>query len=253
MHAALLLAPSCGLYVPAWHGMKAWRMQLRNHDGGPVQWHQAILRYLSAWVSWLSIVGMLWCLVDSQRRSLQDIVSRGARQAPRRRMWYEEEEEALPFHVRDVATGDELVALLSAASGGDGGGLAQSAACAEGTFDGRAGLVVIEVFSRECRACYSLWPKLRMLLEEVSRDTPVTLARVELNAHPQLARAMGVRMLPWVEFHAGGGAGLSRELCSLRGTRLAFPCSLQPHHLEVLREAAGECAPPRCASKFRVW
>lgn len=179
--------------------------------------------------------------------SLQDIVSRGARQAPRRRMWYEEEEEALPFHVRDVATGDELVALLSAASGGDGGGLAQSAACAEGTFDGRAGLVVIEVFSRECRACYSLWPKMRMLLEEVSRETPVTLARVDLNAHPQLARAMGVRMLPWVEFHAGGGAGLSRELCSLRGTRLAFPCSLQPHHLSVLREAAGECAPPRCA------
>ena len=57
-------------------GMKAWRMQLRNHDGGPVQWHQAILRYLTAWISWLSIVGMLWCLVDAQRRSLQDIVSR---------------------------------------------------------------------------------------------------------------------------------------------------------------------------------
>ena len=57
-------------------GMKAWRMQLRNHDGGPVQWHQAILRYLTAWVSWLSIVGMLWCVVDAQRRSLQDIVSR---------------------------------------------------------------------------------------------------------------------------------------------------------------------------------
>ena len=57
-------------------GMKAWRMQLRNHDGGPVRWHQAVIRYLAAWLSWLSMVGMLWCLFDSQRRSLQDIASR---------------------------------------------------------------------------------------------------------------------------------------------------------------------------------
>lgn len=57
-------------------GMKAWRMQLRAADGSGVQWHQAILRYTTAWVSWLSIVGMLWCLFDAQKRSLQDIASR---------------------------------------------------------------------------------------------------------------------------------------------------------------------------------
>lgn len=56
-------------------GMKAWRMQLRTPEGGPVQWYQAVIRYVAAWVSWLSIVGMLWCLFDDQRRSLQDIAS----------------------------------------------------------------------------------------------------------------------------------------------------------------------------------
>ncbi|MES1926751.1 RDD family protein [Salinisphaera sp. T31B1] len=57
-------------------GMKAWRMQLRALDGGPVQWYQAVIRYIAAWVSWLSIVGVLWCVVDGQRRSLHDILSR---------------------------------------------------------------------------------------------------------------------------------------------------------------------------------
>ncbi|ROO29071.1 hypothetical protein SAOR_04715 [Salinisphaera orenii MK-B5] len=56
-------------------GMRAWRMQVRAADGGPVEWHHAVRRYAGAWVSWLSIVGMLWCLVDAQRRCLQDIVS----------------------------------------------------------------------------------------------------------------------------------------------------------------------------------
>jgi len=56
-------------------GMKAWRMQLRAADGSAVLWHQAVIRYISAWISWLSIVGMLWCLVDDQKRSLQDIAS----------------------------------------------------------------------------------------------------------------------------------------------------------------------------------
>lgn len=57
-------------------GMRAWRMQLRSHDGGPVEWHQAVIRYVAAWLSWLSLIGMLWCLFDDQRRSLQDIASR---------------------------------------------------------------------------------------------------------------------------------------------------------------------------------
>lgn len=56
-------------------GMKAWRLRLRSADGAPVTWEQTIRRYLTAWVSWLSVVGMLWCLFDSQRRSLQDIAS----------------------------------------------------------------------------------------------------------------------------------------------------------------------------------
>lgn len=56
-------------------GMRAWRLRLRNTDGGPVNWQQALLRYLAAWLAWLSIIGILWCLVDERKRCWQDIFS----------------------------------------------------------------------------------------------------------------------------------------------------------------------------------
>lgn len=56
-------------------GMRAWRMQVRGTDGSGLTWLQALQRYLVALPSWLSIVGMLWCLIDAQRRALHDIAS----------------------------------------------------------------------------------------------------------------------------------------------------------------------------------
>ncbi len=56
-------------------GMRAWRLQLRSPDGSAVGWGQALLRYIAAWVSWLSIIGILWCLFDSQKRCWHDIFS----------------------------------------------------------------------------------------------------------------------------------------------------------------------------------
>lgn len=56
-------------------GMRAWRLQLRSYDGKQVGWLQALLRYIAAWVAWLSVIGILWCLVDKQKRCWQDIFS----------------------------------------------------------------------------------------------------------------------------------------------------------------------------------
>lgn len=56
-------------------GMRAWRLRLRNADGGQVNWLQALVRYVVAWVAWLSVIGMLWCLIDERKRSWQDIAS----------------------------------------------------------------------------------------------------------------------------------------------------------------------------------
>lgn len=56
-------------------GMRAWRLQLRSHDGTRVSWPQTLIRYVAAWVAWLSIIGIVWCLIDSRKRCWQDIVS----------------------------------------------------------------------------------------------------------------------------------------------------------------------------------
>jgi len=56
-------------------GMRAWRLQLRSEDGTAVTWLQTLLRYVAAWVAWLSIIGILWCLIDARKRCWQDIFS----------------------------------------------------------------------------------------------------------------------------------------------------------------------------------
>lgn len=57
-------------------GMRAWRLRLRDVNGGPANSLQALLRFFTAWLAWLSIIGMLWCLIDARKRTWQDIVSR---------------------------------------------------------------------------------------------------------------------------------------------------------------------------------
>lgn len=56
-------------------GMKAWRMQVRTDDGNAIGWRRAGLRYVGAWLAWLSVVGILWMLFDVRRRGWQDLLS----------------------------------------------------------------------------------------------------------------------------------------------------------------------------------
>jgi len=56
-------------------GMRAWRLRVRTREGAAVGWGRAAIRYVIAWVSWLSVLGMLWIVLDPQRRAWQDIAS----------------------------------------------------------------------------------------------------------------------------------------------------------------------------------
>lgn len=54
-------------------GMRAWRLQLRREDAGPLNWPRAVLRYALAWPSWLLLgVGVLWSLIDSRKQAAHD-------------------------------------------------------------------------------------------------------------------------------------------------------------------------------------
>lgn len=56
-------------------GMRAWRLQLRRDDGSALRWPTAAVRYGLAYLSWISVAGMLWCLVDARRRALHDVLT----------------------------------------------------------------------------------------------------------------------------------------------------------------------------------
>lgn len=57
-------------------GMRAWRLQLRRADGGPLGWVTAAVRYAIAWAAWLPLgVGVLWAAVDRRRRAWHDVAS----------------------------------------------------------------------------------------------------------------------------------------------------------------------------------
>lgn len=57
-------------------GMRAWRLQLRANDGGPIGWPRASLRYAVAYLSWgVAMLGVLWCLIDRRGRAWHDIAS----------------------------------------------------------------------------------------------------------------------------------------------------------------------------------
>lgn len=54
-------------------GMRAWRLQVRRTDGGPLRWIHAIARFGFAWLAWLPFgAGVLWCLIDRDRRAWHD-------------------------------------------------------------------------------------------------------------------------------------------------------------------------------------
>lgn len=79
---AVLVTAGLIFFVRSWThggqtlGMRAWRLVVRRSDGTPLSLTRATLRYLLAWVSWLAFgLGILWCLVDAQRRSWHDVLT----------------------------------------------------------------------------------------------------------------------------------------------------------------------------------
>ena len=54
-------------------GMRPWRLRVLAADGKPASWRALWLRYAVACVT--PVFGMLWTLVDSERRALYDIAA----------------------------------------------------------------------------------------------------------------------------------------------------------------------------------
>ena len=77
-----MLAVAVGFHLWFWThggqtlGMRAWRLRLVSADGGPVTLRQAVVRYLTALLSWLALgLGFLWVWIDSERRAWHDLAS----------------------------------------------------------------------------------------------------------------------------------------------------------------------------------
>jgi len=58
-------------------GMKTWKMKLQQQNGQALTWPLALIRFISAIISWSAAgIGFLWSLFHPQRRSWHDIASR---------------------------------------------------------------------------------------------------------------------------------------------------------------------------------
>lgn len=59
-------------------GMRTWRVRLVNESGDEnVSWRQSALRYIAALLSWLLVgLGFFYCLIDREKRSWHDLISR---------------------------------------------------------------------------------------------------------------------------------------------------------------------------------
>jgi uncharacterized RDD family membrane protein YckC len=57
-------------------GMLAWRVKVVRAEGGAIGWHQALIRYLAAILSWLALgAGFWWPLLDADKRTWHDRLS----------------------------------------------------------------------------------------------------------------------------------------------------------------------------------
>jgi uncharacterized RDD family membrane protein YckC len=58
-------------------GMRAWRLRVQNHSGGPISIWQALLRFMVAIPSLAAGgLGFLWMLIDRERMTLYDRASK---------------------------------------------------------------------------------------------------------------------------------------------------------------------------------
>ena len=57
-------------------GMKTWKIKLIANDSQAIHWRQAIIREITAVISWLFLgLGFAWSIFDKQKRSWHDIAS----------------------------------------------------------------------------------------------------------------------------------------------------------------------------------
>jgi uncharacterized RDD family membrane protein YckC len=57
-------------------GMKTWRFRVEQDDGRAMTWPAALLRFLSAIISWLPFgAGFIWCLFSRDRLTFHDAFS----------------------------------------------------------------------------------------------------------------------------------------------------------------------------------
>ena len=57
-------------------GMRTWKLKLVAVDNNPVSWKQALIRYMTALISWaVSGLGFLWSLFNKDKKTWHDVAS----------------------------------------------------------------------------------------------------------------------------------------------------------------------------------
>lgn len=57
-------------------GLKSWRTRIQQIDGSAITWQQALIRFVTALLSWLALgLGHLWVLFDKEGLSWHDRLS----------------------------------------------------------------------------------------------------------------------------------------------------------------------------------
>jgi len=60
-------------------GMRAWKLEVITLEGQPINWTQALFRYIYSLISWIPFgAGYLWMLVDKNKLTFHDRISRTA-------------------------------------------------------------------------------------------------------------------------------------------------------------------------------
>ena len=92
VHKLVMIAVLVGFYGVFWTrqghtlGMASWRLQVLRLDGARLGWSDVARRIAAAVLSWLPLgLGWWWCLVDAERRTWHDVLSRTRVQVTARR------------------------------------------------------------------------------------------------------------------------------------------------------------------------
>ncbi len=60
-------------------GMRAWKLEVITLDGQPINWTQALFRYIYSLISWIPLgAGYLWMLFDKNKLTFHDRISKTA-------------------------------------------------------------------------------------------------------------------------------------------------------------------------------